>query len=151
MSRVTKNNNHEVTNSTPNQNKFNTDHWVFNNHSKQLYHHIYICNRYLPQLNDLSMISLGTRVTVMLLQQCSQSKSSSNFWIEWVSNQFPIYHFFTKFQKSISLLKKMRIKSISHSSISTIIKCPNNLWIEWGNNIPSNNCKLYYYYGYDKQ
>ena len=55
----------------------------------------------------------------------------------------PSIIFFFNFQKSISLLNTMRIKSISHSSISAIIKSPNNFWIEWENNIPSIHFKLF--------
>jgi hypothetical protein len=49
-------------------------------------------------------------VWIVLLQQCSKSKSSSNFWIEWGNNQYPIHHVFFNFQKSTSLLNLMRIK-----------------------------------------
>ena len=37
-----------------------------NKHSKQLYHQVYTCNRHLPQLNDLSMINLGTSATTTM-------------------------------------------------------------------------------------
>ena len=36
----------------------------------------------------------------------------------------------------------MRVKTISHSLISIIIKSPNKFWIEWENNIPSTHLKL---------
>jgi len=47
----------------------------------------------------------------MLLQQCSQSKSSSNFWFEWGSNQYPI-----------------------HDVFFPIFKSPYLFWTEWGSN-----------------
>ena len=98
MSKLTKNNNHKVANLTPRQNELNTNHWLLNQHSKQLYHQVYICKRYLPQLNDLSTISLGTRV-------CYYNNVAN--WME--IKQYPIHHhFFFNFQKSISLLNWMR-------------------------------------------
>ena len=51
--------------------------------------------------------------------------------------------FFSNFQKFIYLLNWMGIKTISHSSISTIIKSPNKFWIEWENKIPSIYFKLF--------